>query len=196
MITSLSIISDNWKKRINRDVIDFPSRVTLLVGPNGCGKSSILALIEGLSNKAKYVREKNRKHAKIDYACKGGLIVNFLDTEKTLRTQSYFGENAMTQMAMKFSSHGEAMRAYWREMTQKQEKESVFCIDEPETGLDLPAQFEFAKLIETTPHQYIIATHSPVLWTIEEASLITLGKNPSFVDDHLRKLYYRIGKDT
>ncbi len=193
MINKLSILSDHWKERINRDSIDFLSRVSLLVGPNGCGKSSILSLIEGLSNKAKCVRENHKKCAKIDYTCQGGLIVNYLDTEKTLRTQSYFGNNVMTQLAMKFSSHGESMRLYWREMMKEQEKESVFCVDEPETGLDLPAQFEFVKLVETTPHQYIIATHSPVLWSIKGASLITLGKDPSFVEKYRRKLKKALG---
>ena len=193
MINSLSINDNHWIKRIGRENIDFPSRVNLLVGSNGCGKSSVLALIEGLTNKAESIKKRNQKSAQLHYKAPDGLIVYYLDTEKTLRTQSYIGDNAMTQMAMKFSSHGEAMRVYWREMTEKQDKESVFCIDEPETGLDLPGQFEFAKLIETTPHQYIIATHSPVLWGVKDASLITLGEDPSFVEDYKRKLKKALG---
>ena len=173
-LTEVTIRDENWAKRIKKDRLVFPARVSLLVGPNGSGKSSTLALLQ------RFVDKKDDNSRKSTYKSRK-CETYFLDTEKTLRaSRGYLDEkNPMAQLAMKWCSHGEAMKVYWR-LIKQQTKPAVFFIDEPEAGLDHEGLVELVETIRKSPCQFIIATHHPLLWCIEDADLIVFGEDPEY----------------
>ena len=173
-LTEVTVKDETWLKRIGKECLVFPSRISLLVGPNGSGKSSTLALIQQFVEKRK---DPSRKSTFKAPATKCATM--FLDTEKTLRaSKGYIDEhNPMTQLAMKWCSHGEAMKVYWRSIV-RQKNPAVFFIDEPEAGTDHEGLEELVRTIqESEQHQFIIATHHPLLWCIKGADLIVFGED-------------------
>jgi predicted ATPase len=170
-LTEVSVNDETWIKRIGKEHLVFTSRVSLLVGPNGSGKSSTLALIKQFIEKK---RDSSRKSTFKATKCS----TMFLDTEKTLRASNGFIYE-LTQIAMKWCSHGEAMKVYWRSIA-RQKDPTVFFIDEPEAGTDHKGLEELIRTVQDSEHQFIIATHHPLLWCMENADLIVFGEDSEY----------------
>ncbi len=171
LLTELTVEDKAWLKRIGKKQLKFPKRISLLVGPNGSGKSSTLALIQKLIDQ----KEKG-KGLRGSQKCE----TYFLDTERTFRERKgYLDDNPMLQLAMRKISHGEAMSVYWQSI-KRQKNPAVFLIDEPETGADHWCLMDLVKTIVESEHQFIISTHSPLLWFIKDADLIVFGNDPEY----------------
>lgn len=71
-------------------------------------------------------------------------------------------------------SHGEGVR----QLLQSHDKPGLYFFDEPEAALSPMAQVEFVKVINkrvaTDSFQFVIATHSPLIMSIDGAKLISL----------------------
>lgn len=138
--------------------------VTLLVGDQGCGKSSMLELLQ-----------ENSKLLNIELsmgAQVAGVNSYFFDSEKMNprigSMDDYTNPNGTDRsigvaglIASKFQSHGEVLKKFTVDMIGKA-KDCVLLIDEPEAALSLKNQFQLIKVIEKAEKQnsqVIIATH-------------------------------------
>lgn len=183
----------------------FNSALTIFVGENGTGKSTLLeALARACSihiwRSEHYSRVKFNKYEKlldqcleIDW-CEGPVSgaffgsENFKDFTHILEDWAstdpgqlkYFGgESLITQ------SHGQSMMAYFR---SRYALKGLYFLDEPETALSPRSQMELMSIISensASGHaQFIITTHSPILLTLSGAEIF------SFDYPELRKVEY------
>jgi len=135
--------------------IDFRPGITLLVGDQGSGKSTILSLLSPLHEKS--------NDSLRTFKCDNRVQVFSFDTEKDNPRIKGRIENKF-QIAAVWSSHGETMRAIHSKIDT--EKDVLFMIDEPEAGLSLRSQYELIEKIKKSIEngcQLILATHSLIL---------------------------------
>jgi predicted ATPase len=148
--------------------------VTLLVGDQGCGKSSLLRL---LSDNSKLI-----KVGLSDLAREKGVSTYFYDTESMnprIQDINYFTNPNGTSRGLgvggalqaKFMSHGEVLKEMTVSMMGKA-KECVIFLDEPESGLSLKNQYALVKEINKAVKrncQFVIATHCvPIIESFDQ----------------------------
>lgn len=158
--------------------IEFASGINVLVGPNGSGKSTILSslLKAGTGNK--------NPDFKIE-TDGAGKVIHF-DTERgNPRTANRLRDDSgiYAQVAMMFSSHGQSVRPIvTRGLTEAIDKNdgsnTLALIDEPEAAMDIDGVDAFiqtlCKLLEEKPVQFVVASHSPLIWRTPKANVIEL----------------------
>jgi len=189
-----------------------PGRLTILVGENGSGKSTIVegvALAYGLSPEGGSTGARHstrvsesRLHAALQLtrgvgASRWGY---FLRAETTHGLFTYLEENPNPRSGdpeFHALSHGESFLAMIE--SDRFSDGGLFVLDEPEAGLSFTAQLTLvAHLVELAADprsQLILATHSPVLAATPGADLLQLdadGLHPTTwadlaVVDHYRR---------
>jgi predicted ATPase len=192
--------------------LNFDAAITIIVGENGTGKSTIL---EGIAALAGYDDAGGGKgympvdHSEAREKMGGQLsralraswlpkITNgcFFRAESFFSVARYLDEAARDagQAGPDFlsHSHGEGFLRFFEERCQRQ---GIFIFDEPESALSPARQIEFLKLLrrmdESRICQVIMATHAPLLMAYPNARLLRLGKyglEPTTVEqtDHYR----------
>jgi predicted ATPase len=176
--------------------------ITIIVGENGTGKSTLL---EGIAVLAGYDEAGGAKGYKpVDHSnaleAMGGRLSEALRASWLpkitngwfFRAESFFSV-ARYQDAVNTEiipgvppgippdflshSHGEGFLRFFQERCQKQ---GIFIFDEPESALSPARQMEFLKLMrrmeESTICQIVMATHSPMLMAYPGARLLRLTK--------------------
>jgi len=153
------------------------SAVNLLVGNQGCGKSTMLTLLQ---------KNHSDLELKLSEDClKNGVDSFYFDTEKDnprLKDPLLFtnadgtnkGIGFANSIAARFQSHGEILEIYTVEALLKA-KNCVVIIDEPESGLSITNQFRLIEAINKAVDngcQLFIATHCYPL--IESFNVISL----------------------
>lgn len=96
-------------------------------------------------------------------------------------------------------SNGENVLMY---LTEKLQEGGLYLLDEPENSLSAEYQANLAKLVYYTSErcnaQFIIATHSPFLLSLPNASIIDLDSSPAVCSDWWQlknmRLYYNLFK--
>jgi predicted ATPase len=192
--------------------LNFDAAITIIVGENGTGKSTIL---EGIAALAGYDDAGGGKgympvdHSEAREKMGGQLsralraswlpkIANgwFFRAESFFSVARYLDEAARDagQAGPDFlsHSHGEGFLRFFEERCQRQ---GIFIFDEPESALSPARQIEFLKLLRRMDDsricQIIMATHAPLLMAYPNARLLRLGKyglEPTTVEqtDHYR----------
>jgi predicted ATPase len=179
--------------------LSFDRAITIIVGENGTGKSTLL---EGIAVLAGYDEAGGGKgYRPVDHSnaleVMGGelskalraswlpKITNgwFFRAESFFSVARYLDEVALepgsggTPPNFLSHSHGEGFLRFFEERCQRQ---GIFIFDEPESALSPSRQMEFLKLMrrmETSSHcQIIMATHSPMLMAYPHARLLRLTK--------------------
>jgi predicted ATPase len=180
--------------------LSFDRAVTIIVGENGTGKSTLL---EGIGVLAGYDEAGGGKgYATVDHSWAmekmGGQLSSALRASWLpkitngwfFRAESFFSvARYLDQMALQYPmgggpppdflshSHGEGFLRFFEERCQRQ---GIFIFDEPESALSPARQMEFLKLMrrmeESGICQIIMATHSPVLMAYPGARLLRLSK--------------------
>jgi predicted ATPase len=187
--------------------LTFERPITVIVGENGTGKSTLL---EGIAALAGYDEAGGGKgyrpvdHSQALEKMGGALskalraswlpkITNgwFFRAESFFTVARYLDEAALTSGGRPpdflSHSHGEGFLRFFEERCQRQ---GIFIFDEPESALSPSRQIEFLKLLRAMERsaicQVIMATHSPLLMAYPGARLLSLtrgGLEPIRVED-------------
>jgi predicted ATPase len=193
--------------------IDFERAITIIVGENGTGKSTLL---EGIAALAGYDEAGGGKgyrpvdHSRAIEVMGGSLskglraswlpkITNgwFFRAESFFSVARYLDEAAREPLSgpppdYLSHSHGEGFLRFFEERCKRQ---GIFIFDEPESALSPSRQIEFLKLLRRMDKfgncQVIMATHSSIMMAYPAARLLRLSKyglDPITVEetDHYR----------
>jgi predicted ATPase len=177
--------------------LSFDRAITIIVGENGTGKSTLL---EGIAVLAGYDEAGGGKgYMPVDHSnaveVMGGTLSSALRARWLpkitngwfFRAESFFSvARYVDQAALDVGdlppnflshSHGEGFLRFFQERCQRQ---GIFIFDEPESALSPARQMEFLKLMrrmENIGHgQIIMATHAPMLMAYPGAQLLRLTK--------------------
>jgi predicted ATPase len=206
----LPFLADDFELRFER-------AITIIVGENGTGKSTLL---EGIAALAGYDGAGGGKgYMTVDHSdaleVMGGELSDALRASWLpkitkgwfFRAESFFSIARYMDKAWKEDpnkkgpppdflshSHGEGFLRFFEERCQRQ---GLFIFDEPESALSPVRQIEFLKLLQMMDKsdriQVIMATHSPMLMAYPNATLLRLtkyGLEPTTVEstDHYKTL--------
>ena len=189
----LPLLRDDFELRFDR-------AITIIVGENGTGKSTLL---EGIAVLAGYDEAGGGKgyrpvdHSRVVEAMGGRLssalcaswlpkISNgwFFRAESFFSVARYLDEAALDDPLggpppdFLSHSHGEGFLRFFEGRCQKQ---GIFIFDEPESALSPARQMEFLKLMRRMDDighcQIIMATHAPMLMAYPGAALLRLTKH-------------------
>lgn len=172
-ILSLELLKD-YRTLPSGLVIDLKP-VTLLVGEQGCGKSSLLKLLQANSPDLKmklsdYLIENEVESFYFDTETMNPRMVNAVSEYSTPSGESR-GIGLGAALASHFKSHGETLREFTVNRIH-QTKNCVLLMDEPESALSLKNQYRLAEELIDAQYrnvQLIIATHClPVIESVEE----------------------------
>lgn len=154
--------------------------VTLLVGDQGCGKSTMLSLLFNLISK-----EKNEDASGVASFVMDNSQNNIIwldmerDNPNTTQANPYgSSENFLTVLTSKWRSHGENLLPVLRGLQQF--KGHIILIDEPETALSLRSQYYFIDLmkeLESNGNQIIISTHCMTFLEAFRDNILSLEHN-------------------
>jgi predicted ATPase len=192
--------------------IEFKRPITILVGENGTGKSTVL---EGIAALAGYDDAGGGKgYRPVDHSgaieAMGGRLADALRAAWLpkitsgwfFRAESFFSvaryldavalESDSAPPDFLSHSHGEGFLRFFEERCHRQ---GIFIFDEPESALSPSRQIAFLKLLRRMEKsgicQVVMASHSPLLMAYPKAQLLRLsarGIEPTSVDetDHYR----------
>ena len=182
--------------------LEFDRAVTIIVGENGMGKSTLLEGIATLSGfdeagGARGYKPVDHSDAietmggKLSSALRAGWLPK-VSNGWFFRAESFFSvarylDKVQTEVIpgvprgtppdFLSHSHGEGFLRFFQERCQRQ---GIFIFDEPESALSPSRQIEFLKLLrrmdESRICQVIMATHSPMLMAYPQARLLRLSK--------------------
>jgi predicted ATPase len=177
--------------------VEFDAPVTIVVGENGTGKSTLL---EGIAALAGFDEAGGGPgYRPVDHSNaleeNGGLLAQAMKASWLpkvgqgwfFRAESFFSVARYLDDAARESgelgpdflshSHGEGFMRFFDERCQSP---GMFFFDEPESALSMSRQFEFLKLLKRMQDagnsQVIMATHSPILMALPDARLLRLEK--------------------
>jgi predicted ATPase len=177
--------------------LSFTNAITIIVGENGTGKSTLLegiAVLVGFDEAGGGKGYRSVDHSQAMEKMGGALstalraswlpkIANgwFFRAESFFSVARYLDKAAVDagKLGPDFlsHSHGEGFLRFFEERCQRQ---GVFIFDEPESALSPSRQIEFLKLLrrmeQSTICQVVMATHSPVLMAYPGATLLRLSK--------------------
>ena len=183
--------------------LSFDRAVTIIVGENGMGKSTLLEGIATLSGfdeagGARGYKPVDHSDAietmggKLSSALRAGWLPK-VSNGWFFRAESFFSvarylDKVQTEVIpgvprgtppdFLSHSHGEGFLRFFQERCQRQ---GIFIFDEPESALSPSRQIEFLKLLrrmdESRICQVIMATHSPMLMAYPQARLLRLSKH-------------------
>jgi predicted ATPase len=175
--------------------LDFERPITIIVGENGTGKST---LIEGIAGQCGFnLSGGNRNHAYSSdlnaSPLSHALRLSWLPKVTRgffLRAESFFNfGHYIDNLPPDFScanprdpyggkslheqSHGESFLALFR---NKFHGQAIYILDEPEAALSMQRQLQFLKVMRMLElegeSQFIMATHSPILMAYPRAQLL------------------------
>lgn len=187
---NLPLFSDGFEFR-------FESPITIIIGENGVGKSTI---IEGIAALAGYDDAGGGKgyrpvdHSKALEAGGGRLSTAlraswlpkitsgwFFKAETFFSVARYLDQAALESAGAPPNflshSHGEGFLRFFEERCGRQ---GIYLFDEPESALSPSRQIEFLKLLrrmeDSALCQVVMATHSPLLMAYPGANLVGMSR--------------------
>jgi predicted ATPase len=173
--------------------LGFDRAITILVGENGTGKSTLLegiAVLAGFNEAGgakgymtvDHSGAREKMGGQLSTALRASWLPKITGGGWFFRAESFFSVARYLDAAGSLSdflshSHGEGFLRFFEERCQRQ---GVFIFDEPESALSPARQIAFLKLMrrmEDIGHcQIIMATHSPMLMAYPNATLLRLTK--------------------
>jgi len=200
----------------NTKHIDFDETVTLFIGENGTGKSTLLKAIcrkcgihiwEGIERTRYEVNpyeEDLYRYINIEWA-DGSVPGSFFASQIFHNFAQFVDERAAaTPDVLKYyggsslmtKSHGQSILAYFK---ARYMVKGLYFMDEPETALSPQSQLELLRLLRDMSKdghaQFIIATHSPILMACPCARIYNFDDIPVKTIDYESTGQYRIYRD-
>lgn len=178
MIVKEIKFKSNYRKFKAEQSIQFKDKVTVIVGENGSGKSSLIGCIRYLFDGSRRWNGKgDDKPEEILYAKPvNNVVFQHTDLNKDLLSNlAYFCDDIPFQIKCSSASSGEGLILQLKRALEKQY--DLLILDEPERGLSLN-KLRLMKLmienyIEENPNtQVIITTHAPKLMSIKKEVLV------------------------
>jgi len=190
---------------LHEQSVSFSTPITLFVGENGTGKSTLLEALARLceiyiwrdSDRRRYqynpCEETFHQHCSIEWTADrvagaffgSNIFHHFAQLLDEWAANDpgqldYFGGKSLVAQ-----SHGQSLMSFFKSRYQRK---GLYLLDEPETALSPRSQIELLDLLITTggtgQAQFIIATHSPILLACPGAVLY------SFDGDRITKTAY------
>ena len=197
------------------DIVKFNSPITLFIGENGTGKSTLLKALAIRSGIHIWQNEFNLRVEKNPYE---------EDLYKHITIQwetgpvpgSYFGSQIFSHFAKNLEewavndpamlqyfggksliaqSHGQSLMSYF---TSRYRIKGLYFLDEPETALSPSSLIELLNLLlkmnKNGHAQFIIATHSPFLMACPDSQIYAFGKNTIEPTPYKETRHYQLYK--
>ncbi len=171
---------------------NFESAITIIVGENGSGKST---LIEAIAQAAGFSAQGGSQDhqtgmAETENALTKALRLSWLPKVSRgffFRAESFFNYQTYIDRAYEESggvppgmhkrSHGEAFLQAFEERLHARQR-AIYILDEPEVALSPQRQLAFLRILRewqiSGQVQAIIATHSPILMSLPDITLLSL----------------------
>jgi len=158
MIHSIEF-TEKWRCFKAGDRFEFRPGVNLLVGDQGCGKSSLLGAVQGAGGEKPGQFRDLREKTILKYdPCK----VFSADFEKdNPRTKGYFDKDIRLQLALMYSSHGQSNLTIINSLATA--ADCLIMLDEPDTALSIRSCMKLVKLLKGAADrssQVIAAVHN------------------------------------
>ncbi|MEO1601972.1 MAG: AAA family ATPase [Pseudomonadota bacterium] len=177
--------------------LDFSQPVTIVVGENGTGKSTLIEAIAALAGydeagggkgyrAVDHTRALDQSGSALADAFRGGWLPKvtegwFFRAESFFSVARYLDEAAQDarQPAPDFLSwsHGEG---FMRVFEERMDRQGLYFMDEPESALSPNRQRELLRILarvqETAVSQVILATHSPILMAVPGAEVLEITR--------------------
>jgi predicted ATPase len=170
--------------------LTFKSPVTFLVGENGSGKSTLLEALAWTLGFGGQGGSRDNSYAEgaDGHALGRALLLDwrqrvsdgfFLRAETFFNFATYLEEAGSTFRAyggksLHQQSHGEAFLALFENRIE----DGVYLLDEPEAALSPGRQLTFLSILHQLASmkvaQFVIATHSPILLTLPNATVLSI----------------------
>ncbi len=196
--------------------LEFDSPVTLFVGENGTGKSTLLEAVchkcgihiwrENDRTRFEVNRYETLLYKYIAVEWSNGRVPGSFFGSDTFRyfshsldewaaadpaMLSYFGGKSLVTQ-----SHGQSLMSYFRARYQLK---GLYLLDEPETALSPKSQVALVKLLQKMSQaghaQFIVATHSPILLACPGATIFSFDYTPvrpvAYEETDHYRLYHR-----
>lgn len=160
-IKSIEFLTD-YRCFAKGDQIEFRPGVNLLVGDQGCGKSTVLSLVAMRDFRWKETIKINAE----------SVTMKHFDFERdNNRTQPGFAENlpTMLQIQMQRASHGEVNRGILG--TIHRYNDLVLLMDEPDQAMSLRSIFAMHEVFKQAAErgcQMLLSVHNPKLIELQE----------------------------
>jgi predicted ATPase len=188
--------------------INFTAAVTIIVGENGTGKSTLIEAIAGLSG---YDQAGGGKgYSPVDHALAidesgTGLgdvmraawlprVTNgwFFKAETFFSVARYL--DAVGANADYLShSHGEGFLRFFEERMSRQ---GIYFLDEPESALSPKRQLDLLRILnriqQSQQAQVIMATHSPILMALPNAQVLEISKGGIAAIDYRQTAHFKL----
>lgn len=190
--------------------LEIRSRVTILVGENGTGKSTLLEALaeccgfspEGGSrdHQRAVFAERSRLAQSLRLAWRRKVVEGFfLRAESFYNFASYLDEvsdmRAYGGRSLHAQSHGESFLALFNNRFEQ----GLYLLDEPEAALSPQRQLSLLKILhdlESPGHaQFLIATHSPILLSYPGAVVYALDGGAFEEIDYRDTKHFQITRD-
>lgn len=196
--------------------VDFNSPITLFVGENGSGKSTMLEAIataagiyiwrSGMNSRCQVNRYEASLHRylkvewtndKVPGSFFGAQI--FKDFASNLeewastdpRQLELFGGKSLISQ-----SHGQSLMSFFK---SRYKLKGLYLLDEPETALSPSSQLELLQLLNENAKsghaQFIVATHSPILLACNKATIYSFDKIPLSTVAYEDTEHFRVYRD-
>jgi len=193
----------------------FDTPVTLFVGENGTGKSTLLEALVRASGihiwrrptgeRYQYNRYEEQFYRYLSLKWSNGRVPGAFFGSETFRDFAnmldgwaasdpgqlkYFGGKSLVTQ-----SHGQSIMSYFR---ARYRIKGIYMLDEPETALSPKSQLELLEIIRENSQaghaQFIIATHSPILLSCKGAKIYSFDHVPVRTIEYEETDHYQIYK--
>jgi len=196
--------------------LEFATPLTIIVGENGTGKSTLVEAIAALCGFDEAGGGKG--HRPLDHSgaidrsgaeLGGALRASWLPKVTNgwfFKAESFFSvARYLDQAAVESGgappdflswSHGEGFVRFFDERMRRQ---GIYLLDEPESALSPRRQLELLRLLhgvqQSAAAQIIMATHSPILMAVPGAQLLEVTPGGFTETDLLRTRHFRLYQD-